>query len=1083
MAENNIDIKIIIDGAQAAKTLDDQKKALKEVANAIKTVGSGTSDYKKLKQSQVELNQEMFKGAQTLKDKRTAFKGLMNELGGLKRGTEEFNRLTQAVGEAKDEMDVMRASVNLAADDFGNLRAGIEAGTLIASSFGLATGALSLFGIESEEAEETQKKLVAVLTVVNTLNVIGNLLRKESAFVQKLSNFQTRVSVGLLGQERIARISANVATGQATILQRALNAAMKVNPAMILVTAVLALTTAYTFFTSKTKDATKKQVDLNKEILEGTKIVEDYNKQVYDNTIKSEEDLIKAKKDNEKTRKELSLQRAKELEEQIQLVRSLANDEIDEISRLGLKKQEEINQDEEDTKVKLALAQRRLNAAQKDSEEYTALLIQTTKLGVILSEFDKQRTNAVETNAQEIVKINLKLDAELRKLNQSNQKKRLDELKDEHTRSTSIENTLRAEKVENFNDYQKSVLQEILKIEKERESILLNGSKKELKVLDEKFIEGLIKEQDYVDQRSNIMRIGGDKLLEIEKKRVAELDQLFAGNVILFRKANDILRTESALLDKRAAILAVNQIAQDLYNTSIGDSTFFLKENLNIQQKLSMQASHLSEIDRVAADERIARLKEAGVFENENNNRIADSLFWYTAHLKTAKEEERVIWQKNIDDIEEILIKRTSFEEKYAKERSQLVQKLTGEDLRKQREGLELQAQEFSFYAEKQKALLVDEYKTSLKLQEQFALQSLGVDEEFIDEFNRQKEAGHIQNLNQFVNFNELIEENLTQSTKNQIEIIKINKEGQQDVISDLINFEWTKRKENSEKINGLETQQKEHKTKLLDLQSAEIIEGIRITQEAQQIATNAASNNINKEYDLEIKRIDELEARKLEEFDMEDRLRKMREDNATVQDFQRMKREEIIAKKREEIEESATRERNKAALKQWGLQKKLRMGEIFMNAATAISLVTAQTGVAAPFSIPAIAAINAIQLGLVGSEQPPVFERGGRIGGNSHSNGGTMIEAEKDEVIINKKSSQMFPGLLSKINEIGGGVSFADTTAKEQSILSGVSGTAIDYDRLASLLNDRPIKTYVTESDMTNSQRTVRKQNRRAEF
>jgi hypothetical protein len=57
------------------------------------------------------------------------------------------------------------------------------------------------------------------------------------------------------------------------------------------------------------------------------------------------------------------------------------------------------------------------------------------------------------------------------------------------------------------------------------------------------------------------------------------------------------------------------------------------------------------------------------------------------------------------------------------------------------------------------------------------------------------------------------------------------------------------------------------------------------------------------------------------------------------------------------------------------------------------------------------------------GFGQVPKKGRGGDVLGNSHSNGGVLIEAEGGEVVINKRSSRMFRNQLSAINQAGGGV------------------------------------------------------------
>lgn len=75
-------------------------------------------------------------------------------------------------------------------------------------------------------------------------------------------------------------------------------------------------------------------------------------------------------------------------------------------------------------------------------------------------------------------------------------------------------------------------------------------------------------------------------------------------------------------------------------------------------------------------------------------------------------------------------------------------------------------------------------------------------------------------------------------------------------------------------------------------------------------------------------------------------------------------------------------------------------------------------------------AATGAVQLGIIGAKKPvaPKFAKGGiadggLLVGNSHKQGGILLEAEGGEAIINKKSTKRYAALLSAINQAGGGV------------------------------------------------------------
>jgi hypothetical protein len=63
------------------------------------------------------------------------------------------------------------------------------------------------------------------------------------------------------------------------------------------------------------------------------------------------------------------------------------------------------------------------------------------------------------------------------------------------------------------------------------------------------------------------------------------------------------------------------------------------------------------------------------------------------------------------------------------------------------------------------------------------------------------------------------------------------------------------------------------------------------------------------------------------------------------------------------------------------------------------------------------IAAAGAIQIAAIAARPIPKFERGGVVGGRRHTDGGTMVEAERDEYIINRRQSMRHRSELDAIN------------------------------------------------------------------
>ena len=68
--------------------------------------------------------------------------------------------------------------------------------------------------------------------------------------------------------------------------------------------------------------------------------------------------------------------------------------------------------------------------------------------------------------------------------------------------------------------------------------------------------------------------------------------------------------------------------------------------------------------------------------------------------------------------------------------------------------------------------------------------------------------------------------------------------------------------------------------------------------------------------------------------------------------------------------------------------------------------------------------AMGAAQTAAVLSQKPPLMQYGGMVGGNRHSQGGTMIEAERGEFVINRNAVEAAG--TEALNRINSGMSGA---------------------------------------------------------
>jgi len=122
--------------------------------------------------------------------------------------------------------------------------------------------------------------------------------------------------------------------------------------------------------------------------------------------------------------------------------------------------------------------------------------------------------------------------------------------------------------------------------------------------------------------------------------------------------------------------------------------------------------------------------------------------------------------------------------------------------------------------------------------------------------------------------------------------------------------------------------------------------------------------------------------------------------------------RQRVALEKR--TQQSIANEKTKQARR----DKALALFNIAVDTASSIIKTGAQLGYpeAIPFQIIA-GVIGGIQLAAVAAKPLPKFEKGGLIGGRLHSQGGTMIEAEQGEYMVNRRQSAKHRRELDAMN------------------------------------------------------------------
>lgn len=141
----------------------------------------------------------------------------------------------------------------------------------------------------------------------------------------------------------------------------------------------------------------------------------------------------------------------------------------------------------------------------------------------------------------------------------------------------------------------------------------------------------------------------------------------------------------------------------------------------------------------------------------------------------------------------------------------------------------------------------------------------------------------------------------------------------------------------------------------------------------------------------------------------------------STLKETERYKQAD--SERRQDMEREITKGYQKEQLKQFRIGQATAIAEIAMNTSSALmkSVAGSWVTVGQPwFGI--ITALGALQAGLVLGQKPPSFEKGGLVGGQRHSQGGTMIEAERGEFVMSRNAVQSIgTETLSQINQGGG--------------------------------------------------------------
>lgn len=122
-------------------------------------------------------------GKKSIKELRNELKALKDEMSNLDAGSDAFYEIANKAGEVKHQIDEINESVAGASADFGDmLSSGTKTVQGIMGGFQAAQGALTLFGVESEEVTKAIQKMQASMAVIQGLDSIDKGIKGFKKF-------------------------------------------------------------------------------------------------------------------------------------------------------------------------------------------------------------------------------------------------------------------------------------------------------------------------------------------------------------------------------------------------------------------------------------------------------------------------------------------------------------------------------------------------------------------------------------------------------------------------------------------------------------------------------------------------------------------------------------------------------------------------------------------------------------------------------------------------------------------------------------------------------------------------------------
>lgn len=218
------------------KIVDEASAELQQIKNEVQQTGTASAEMQKMVDgisgtlNEAQSASESFKSQ--IRELREAMAQMLAD--GVQPTDEQFQALARRAGQLEDAMGDANAIIKDFASDTHNLDKYTSGVQGLASAYGIYVSALNLVGIEDKKVEQAMRQLMAVQTLLNSVQQLSNQLQNQSSGLYKAYHAVLRM-VGLekkkltvaTTENTAATVAEGVATQGVTLATKAATLAVK----------------------------------------------------------------------------------------------------------------------------------------------------------------------------------------------------------------------------------------------------------------------------------------------------------------------------------------------------------------------------------------------------------------------------------------------------------------------------------------------------------------------------------------------------------------------------------------------------------------------------------------------------------------------------------------------------------------------------------------------------------------------------------------------------------------------------------------------------------------------------------------